>query len=103
MLWWMVDDPVIMAMDDITSVSNASSYMMEGYQVPRAYFEDHAEGRYDLVLLDTRTTARAPSPHPVGLPGCVRSWGEVPFEIARGCGDAVATTRASPHQRLRMK
>ena len=62
MLWWMVDDPVIMAMDDITSVSNASSYMMEGYQVPRAYFEDHAEGRYDLVLLDTRTTARAPSP-----------------------------------------
>ena len=37
MLWWMVDDPVIMAMDGITSVGNASSYVSpEGYQVNAA-------------------------------------------------------------------
>ena len=36
-LWWMVDDPVIMAMDGITSAGNASTYVSpEGYTVNSA-------------------------------------------------------------------
>ena len=65
------------------------------FQVPRAYFEDHAEGRYELVLLDTRTTGADGVTRPAGLPGCVRGWGEVPAEIARGCGDAGCGDAAS--------